>query len=164
MLRTTDKMRSDCPLVTLALATDGNEFPRRSSVLPDNVSEASTLTGTLDSLATGDDAGGKPTVIMDAGISTKVTLSLLRERGHHWITVNRSGIMAVDAENLSQRDAEATFGMSSGHDAVWHLTGEYDGERQLGTWSPRPARPGKMPFWPASGPISKQRLLTCMTD
>ena len=128
--------RHDCPLVTLALATDGRGFPRRSCVLPGNVSEAGTLAEALDSLATGDDPGGKPTVIMDAGISTKATLSLLRERGHHWITVHRSGITSGDAQDLSQRDADATLGMSSGHDAhVWRLTGAGDGEIQLGIWS-----------------------------
>ena len=43
--------RKDCPLVTLALATDEGGFPRRSSVLPGNVNEPDTLLDALDSLS-----------------------------------------------------------------------------------------------------------------
>ena len=83
--------RNDCPLVTLALATDEGGFPRRSSVLPGNVSEPGTLLDALDSLATEDEGEDKPTVIMDAGIATEDNLAALRERGFHWITVKRGG-------------------------------------------------------------------------
>ena len=80
--------RNDCPLVTLALATDEGGFPRRSSVLPGNVSEPGTLLDALDSLATQDEGEGKPTVIMDVGIATEDNLAELRKWGYHWITVN----------------------------------------------------------------------------
>ena len=56
--------RNDCPLVTLALATDEGGFPRRSSVLPGNISEPATLLDALDSLATEDEGENQPTVIM----------------------------------------------------------------------------------------------------
>ena len=87
--------RNDCPLVTLALATDEGGFPRRSSVLPGNVSEPGTLLDALDSLATEDEGEGedKPTVIMDADIATEDNLAALRERGFHWITVNQSSAL-----------------------------------------------------------------------
>ena len=85
------RKRNDCPLVTLALATDEGGFPRRSSVLQGNVSEPSTLLDALDSLATEDEGEDKPTVIMDAGIATEDNLAALRERGFHWITVKRGG-------------------------------------------------------------------------
>ena len=75
--------RNDCPLVTLALATDEGGFPRRSSVLPGNVSEPGTLLDALDSLATQDEGEDKPTVIMDAGIATEDNLAELRKRGYH---------------------------------------------------------------------------------
>ena len=75
--------RNDCPLVTLALATDEGGFPRRSSVLPGNVSEPGTILDALDSLATQDEGEGKPTVIMDAGIATEDNLAELRKRGYH---------------------------------------------------------------------------------
>ena len=61
--RSTQK-RNDCPLVTLALATDEGGFPRRSSVLPGNVSESGTLLDALDSLSTEDEGENKPTVII----------------------------------------------------------------------------------------------------
>ena len=67
--------RNDCPLVTLSLATDEGGFPRRSSVLPGNVSEPGTLLDALGSLATEDEGEDKPTVIMDTGIVTEDNLS-----------------------------------------------------------------------------------------
>ena len=72
--------RNDCPLVTLALATDEGGFPRRSSVLPGNVSEPGTLLDALDSLATQDEGEDKPTVIMDAGSPPRTILSSCANR------------------------------------------------------------------------------------
>ena len=72
--------RNDCPLVTLALATDEGGFPRRSRVLPGDVSEPGTLLEALDSLTTGDEDEDKPTVIMDAGIATEDNLAALRDQ------------------------------------------------------------------------------------
>lgn len=120
--------RNDCPLVTLALALDGNGVPRRSHVLPGNVSEPGTLAAALDGLATQGEDGGRPTVIMDAGVSTEANLALLRERGHHWITVRRSGVTAAWASDAASRDADARLRTSSGHEAlVWRLARECDG-------------------------------------
>ncbi len=88
--------RHDCPLVTLALATDSHGFPRRSNVLRGKVSEPDTLRDALASLTTADDAG-QPSVILDAGIGTDDNLTYRRETGHHWITVDRSPLAPAPA-------------------------------------------------------------------
>ena len=132
--------RNDCPLVTLAMATDEGGFPRRSSVLPGNVSEPGTLFEALDSLATQDDGPGKspdkPTVIMDAGIATEDNLAELRNRGYHWITVRRGGVRPDQADMVNARDPDATIETGSGHEArVWKLSHDPENEAQLCIWS-----------------------------
>ena len=59
--------RSDCPLVTLAVALDCSGFPRRSKVFAANASEPATLKDMLTSL----NAAAGATVVMDAGIATR---------------------------------------------------------------------------------------------
>ena len=77
--------RSDCPLVTLAMALDGSGFPRRSRVFAGNASEPATLKDMLTGL-------GAPlgaTVVMDAGIATEANLSWLRAQGYQYVVVSR---------------------------------------------------------------------------
>ena len=77
--------RSDCPLVTLAMALDGSGFPRRSRVFAGNASEPATLEEMLSGL------GAPPgaTVVMDAGIATEANLAWLRAQGYHYVVVSR---------------------------------------------------------------------------
>ena len=77
--------RSDCPLVTLAMALDGSGFPRRSRVFAGNASEPATLKDMLAGL------GAPPgaTVVMDAGIATEANLTWLRAQGYHYVVVSR---------------------------------------------------------------------------
>ena len=77
--------RSDCPLVTLAMALDGSGFPRRSRVFAGNASEPATLKEMLSGL------GAPPgaTVVMDAGIATEANLAWLRAQGYHYVVVSR---------------------------------------------------------------------------
>jgi len=77
--------RSDCPLVTLAMALDGSGFPRRSRVFAGNASEPATLKDML----TGLDAPPGATVVMDAGIATEANLKWLRDQGYHYVVVSR---------------------------------------------------------------------------
>ncbi len=82
--------RSDCPLVSLALALDGAGFPRRCEVLPGNVSEPGTLKEALNKLAGPQDSEDpKPTVVLDAGIASEANLAWLGENGWDWIAVSR---------------------------------------------------------------------------
>ena len=84
--------RSDCPLVSLALALDGAGFPRRCEILAGNVSEPGTLRDALERLAGAEGRErAKPTVILDAGIASEANLAWLREAGWDWICVSRGG-------------------------------------------------------------------------
>ena len=77
--------RSDCPLVTLAMALDGSGFVRRVQFFAGNASEPTTLQGML----TGLDAAPGATVVMDAGIATEANLLWLREQGYHYVVVSK---------------------------------------------------------------------------
>ena len=77
--------RSDCPLVTLAMALDGSGFPRRSRVFAGNASEPATLKDMLTGLG----APSGATVVMDAGIATEANLTWLRAQGYHYVVVSR---------------------------------------------------------------------------
>ena len=77
--------RSDCPLVTLAMALDGSGFPRRSRVFAGNASEPATLKDMLSGLG----APRGATVVMDAGIATEANLTWLRAQGYHYVVVSR---------------------------------------------------------------------------
>ena len=121
--------RNDCPLVTLALSMDAAGFPRRSDILPGNVSEPGTLADAVGRLEAQAGDGPKPTVIMDAGISTEDNLAWLHERGYNWITVRRG------RAPRPERAADAAFRTRAGHDAeIWRLNTE-GGEARLCIWS-----------------------------
>jgi hypothetical protein len=77
--------RSDCPLVTLALALDASGFVRRVQFFAGNASEPATLKGML----TGLDAAPGATVVMDAGIAAQANLTWLREQGYHYVVVSK---------------------------------------------------------------------------
>ncbi len=77
--------RSDCPLVTLAMALDASGFVRRVQFFPGNASEPATLKGML----TGLHAAPGATVVMDAGIAAQANLTWLREQGYHYVVVSK---------------------------------------------------------------------------
>ncbi len=121
--------RSDCPLVTLGLTLDEAGFPGRSEILPGNVSEPATLAGAIDRLAQLQGDGPRPTVIMDAGLSTQATIAWLRERDYDWITVRRGG------EDPPEGDPDLTFRTRHGTEArAWRLR-TVNGESELCIWS-----------------------------
>ncbi len=122
--------RHDCPLVTLGLTLDAEGFPRRSEILPGNVSEPGTLAEAIRRLERLPlQAGVRPTVVMDAGLSTKQTIAWLQQRGYAWITVRRgTGAPPESAPQL-------TFRTRHGQQAkVWSLEREGD-ESLLCIWS-----------------------------
>ena len=77
--------RSDCPLVTLAMALDASGLVRRVQFFPSNASEPATLKGML----TGLHAALGATVVMDAGIAAQANLTWLREQGYHYVVVSK---------------------------------------------------------------------------
>ena len=99
--------RSDCPLVTLALALDASGFARRSKVFAGNASEPSTL----EEMLTGLGAPAGATVVMDAGIASEANLRWLKTQGYDYVVVSR----------LRQRQfdpARATEVLSAGEQTI----------------------------------------------
>ena len=110
--------RSDCPLVTLAMALDASGFVRRVQFFAGNASEPATLKGML----TGLDAALGATVVMDAGIAAQANLSWLREQGYHYVVVSK----------LRQRQfdpAQATEVQSAGDVTIKLQRVQVDGDK-----------------------------------
>ena len=121
--------RSDCPLVTLGLTLDAAGFPCRSEILPGNVCEPATLAKAITRLGQLLGDGPRPTVVMDAGLSTAKTIAWLRAQAYDWITVRRGG-----ADPPAQ-DPELSFRTRHGTAArAWRLRSA-DGESELCLWS-----------------------------
>ena len=88
--------RSDCPLITLGLVLNKEGFPKKSRMLPGNISEPKTLKEALNKLETPSEK--KPTVVFDAGIATKENLAYLREEGYSYIVASRSRSCEISDE------------------------------------------------------------------
>jgi transposase len=80
--------RTDCPLVTLGLVLNEEGFPKRSCLLPGNISEPKTLEEALRGMSNGKEAN--PVVVIDGGIATKDNLNYLKENGYRYIVASRS--------------------------------------------------------------------------
>jgi hypothetical protein len=90
--------RSDCPLVTLAMALDSSGFVRHVKFFPGNASEPATLQDMLTGLS----AAPGATVVMDAGIAAQANLSWLREQGYHYVVVSKLRERQFDPAQASQ--------------------------------------------------------------
>lgn len=90
--------RSDCPLITLAMALDASGFVRRLQFFAGNASEPATLEGML----TGLHAEPGATVVMDAGIAAQANLTWLREQGYHYVVVSKLRQRQFDPAQASQ--------------------------------------------------------------
>lgn len=88
--------RTDAPLVTMGLVLDGQGFPRKSAVLPGNVSEPSTLKEMLHHLIGSNAETRKRTVVMDAGIATEDNLAWLRSNRFVYVVVARNRVEMPD--------------------------------------------------------------------
>ena len=166
--------RSDCPLVSLALALDGAGFPRRCEILPGNVSEPGTLQEALQRLAgTCGEGAARPTVVMDAGIASAANLDWLREHGWQWICVSREA-----KPDPPQGEPAAQLRTSVGYQVqAWPLpqaeSGEDAGSGQAGgeagqvrpscgcTRSARRAGRPPSPSWSGTAGASRPHCGTC---
>jgi hypothetical protein len=84
--------RSDCPLVTLGLVLDTHGFPKKSQIFEGNVSEPKTLETMIGGLAGGEiseDSLIRPTIVLDAGISSEENLLWLKDKHYPYIVVSR---------------------------------------------------------------------------
>ena len=79
--------RNDCPLVTLGLALDMQGFPKRSRIFEGNVSEPGTLETMIKGLSDKDNPQKslfRPTIVMDAGITTEDNVQWLKDCNYRY--------------------------------------------------------------------------------
>lgn len=129
--------RSDCRLITLALLTDADGFPKRSEVFEGNVSEPGTLSKILPSLS---NSAKKPIVVADAGIGTDENIQWLKDNGYHYIVVSRkrkieipAGLELTEVRSSRQRTIGAAVHVNEcGETEVYcHSTAKEIKERQI---------------------------------
>lgn len=91
--------RKDCRLLTLGLVIDGNGFPKVSQVFAGNQSEPETLLGMIKALQQHDPTRtSKPTIVIDAGITTDENLNAIKDQ-YHYIVVSRTKFDVPDSDN-----------------------------------------------------------------
>ena len=84
--------RSDCRLVTMGMIIDELGFAKYSELFPGNQSEAATLPQMVEKMEINLSDISDKTIVMDAGIATEDNLNWLKEKGYHYIVVNRGGV------------------------------------------------------------------------
>jgi hypothetical protein len=83
--------RSDAKLLALALVVNCEGFVKYSRIYSGNIADPATLAATIESLSKSTSfTGRKPTVVIDAGISTEDNLNMLKEKGYDYLCVTRS--------------------------------------------------------------------------
>lgn len=82
--------RDDCKLVTLGLIVDECGFCKYSELFAGNQFEGETLSGMIRELESHlPDKARERTIVADAGIATEANIGWLKERGYHYVVVNR---------------------------------------------------------------------------
>ena len=89
--------RSDCPLVTMGLVMNNHGFLHRTSILPGNASEPKTLEGMIKHLSVHHSLI-KPTIVLDAGISTEANLTWLKENKYSYVVSARQNAPSLELE------------------------------------------------------------------
>jgi len=98
--------RSDCKLITMGLVMNEHGFLKKTSVLPGKATEPQTLQEMIQSLSAEDDLL-KPTIVLDAGISSEGNLTWLRENGYSYVVSARQNApnLELEGELVSVGDA-----------------------------------------------------------
>ncbi len=85
--------RDDCKLVTLGLIVDECGFSKYSQLFAGNQFEGETLEGMIKGLERHvPDRTKDKTIVVDAGIATKENIGWLKEKGYHYVVVNRGKV------------------------------------------------------------------------
>ena len=117
--------RGDCPLVTLGLVVNEYGFATRTSFLPGNISETGTLKQMIHALGVADSLL-KPTVILDAGISSEHNLQWLRDHGYTYVVSARQNAPSMELEgpltpvgDLEKTNVKAALVKNDGGEERW---------------------------------------------
>lgn len=89
--------RNDCPLVTMGLVVNEHGFLHRTSILPGNAAEPSTLKEMIQALTVHQNLL-KPTIVLDAGLATEANLSWLRENKYSYVVSARQNAPSLELE------------------------------------------------------------------
>jgi len=85
--------RDDCKLVTLGLIVDEYGFSKYSKLFAGNQFEGETLEGMIKGLESHlPDTAKDKTIVVDAGIATEENIGWLKEKGYHYVVVNRGKV------------------------------------------------------------------------
>lgn len=88
--------RSDCKLLVLALAINTDGFIRYSAVLEGNTADPKSLPDMVEKLVATNPTGASPDqkvlVVIDAGISSKENLELIKAKGYNYLCVSRKAL------------------------------------------------------------------------
>ena len=111
--------RRDCKLLVLALCINTDGFIRYSSILEGNTADPKSLPDMVDNLIAENPANApadqRALVVMDAGISTKENLCLIKAKGYNYLCVTRKaftnytvkpGAKAVTVYDCKERPIE----------------------------------------------------------
>lgn len=94
--------RNDAKQVVLAAVVNKEGFLKESQIFQGNISDPESLRSILDKLkAHRGNHEGKQVVVMDAGISTKDNLEMLKSESFHYICVSRSKLKNYRVTNFS---------------------------------------------------------------
>ena len=117
--------RGDCPLITLGLVVNEHGFATRTSFLPGNISELGTLQQMIKALGV-DDSLLKPTVVLDAGISSEDNLKWLRDHGYTYVVSARENAPSMELEgpltpvgDLEKTNVKAALVKNDGGEERW---------------------------------------------
>lgn len=95
--------RSDAKIIVLALVVNREGFLKHSDIFEGNASDSSTLEHIVNKLNEKSGYGSqKPTIVMDAGIATEDNISFLKQQGHDYLCVARSGLKQYKADTSKQ--------------------------------------------------------------
>lgn len=85
--------RNDAKLIVLAMVVNEQGFIKYSGIFEGNTADSKTIEKIIDDLSKSTSSlDRKPIIVMDAGISSKANLALIKNKGYDYICVSRSGM------------------------------------------------------------------------
>lgn len=95
--------RKDAKLIVLAAVINREGFLKHTNIFEGNMTDNKTLETIIDSLASQTSfVQRKPTIVMDAGISTNHNLKMLKAKGYGYVCVTRSNLKEYYADTTRE--------------------------------------------------------------
>ena len=95
--------RNDAKLVVLAVVVNREGFLKYSNIFEGNISDCKTLEAMVNTLSNQTSfTKRKPTIVMDAGISTEDNITMLKRKGYDYLCVSRSNLKEYYADTESK--------------------------------------------------------------